>query len=258
MTALAFLHGFGGSARTWDFIRARLGGTATFAPTLRGFAGEDDVAPGWNLGHATDDALARLAAAGLPGGAPFVLVGHSMGGKLALAVAMRRPPGLRALVLLAPSPPGVEPIDPGDRAEALRSHGDRAYVERNADKVACHWPGDRRAQCVDDTLAVGPRAWAWWYGDGSREALDLTAADLPPHVAVAVGDHDTTISPATERRFVARFASASLTVVAGAAHQLPLEADAPCAGLIVATLDRLSRRRGARPPAAARRAAPRR
>jgi 3-oxoadipate enol-lactonase len=35
----------------------------------------------------------------------YVLVGHSMGGKIAQLMASRRPTGLAGLVLVAPSPP---------------------------------------------------------------------------------------------------------------------------------------------------------
>lgn len=240
MTALAFLHGFGGSARSWDFVRAALGEHRCFVPTLRGFAGQDDVAPGWTLAHATNDALTRLAAVGLAGDAPFVLIGHSMGGKLAMAIAMRRPRGLRALVLLSPSPPDVEPISPEDRTQALRSHGSRAFAERNADHQACHWRAARRRQYVDDALATGPRAWAWWYDEGSREPLALTAGDLPAQVVVAVGDHDTTIPLGEQQRFVDRFPSTALTIIEGAAHQLPLDADVQCAEVICNALGGVS------------------
>jgi pimeloyl-ACP methyl ester carboxylesterase len=36
----------------------------------------------------------------------FVLVGHSMGGKVAQLLASRRPPGLKGVLLIAPAPAG--------------------------------------------------------------------------------------------------------------------------------------------------------
>jgi pimeloyl-ACP methyl ester carboxylesterase len=74
---------------------------------------------GWGESHATDgrydlaamadDVQAIVAALSLQ---RYVLVGHSMGGKVAQIVATRRPASLLGLVLVAPAPPTPMPVPP--------------------------------------------------------------------------------------------------------------------------------------------------
>ncbi len=71
-------------------------GVACHIPALPGFSGRKPTSPGW---HALLEATATETGALL--GANGVLVGHSLGGLVALLLAARQPP--RALVLLEPA-----------------------------------------------------------------------------------------------------------------------------------------------------------
>jgi dienelactone hydrolase len=79
---------------------------------------------GWNDGDPVPDAAAAIAAArrARPG-APIVLVGHSMGGRVALRLAAEE--GVTAVVGLAPWLPPGEPMAQMAGATALLIHGDR-------------------------------------------------------------------------------------------------------------------------------------
>jgi len=97
--ALLLLHYFGGSARSWNALAARLGPKRRcVAPDMRGFGANHPGGP-YALGDYADDAAALATGLG-----PFLLVGHSMGAKVAVALAARRPPGLVGVVLVAPFP----------------------------------------------------------------------------------------------------------------------------------------------------------
>ncbi|KOG89115.1 hydrolase, partial [Streptomyces varsoviensis] len=98
---LVFLHYWGGSARTWDPVVDRLPGRGVLTLDFRGWGRSRDLPGPYTLRRLADDTLAVLAAAGVT---DHVLVGHSMGGKVAQLVAGARPDGLRGIVLVGPGP----------------------------------------------------------------------------------------------------------------------------------------------------------
>ncbi len=69
---------------------------------LRGWGASDAPGEGYALADFADDVRRLITERGLSN---FVLIGHSMGGKIAQLVASRQPRGLAGLVLVAPSPP---------------------------------------------------------------------------------------------------------------------------------------------------------
>ena len=121
---LIFLHYFAGSSRSGSEVIDRLWSTRRcIAPDLPGFGDTDPGRSRFTIDEQAD-AIARLIATCAID--RHVLVGHSMGGKIAMTLAARHPPGLVGLVLLAPSPSSPEPMDEDERAAALGAHGDRA------------------------------------------------------------------------------------------------------------------------------------
>ncbi len=89
MTALVILPGLDGTGRLLDAFRARLGRSGIAAEAI---AYPTDVA----MGYAELDACVRQR---LPTRGPFVLLGESFSGPLALRIAADPPPGLVGLAL---------------------------------------------------------------------------------------------------------------------------------------------------------------
>src|SRR5215210_602562 len=158
---LVFLHYFAGSSRAWGPVIDRLAADhRCIAPDLRGFGDSDGPATGYAVNDYADDVAALIGSLDL---GRYGLVGHSMGGKIALALAARQPPGLEALVLIAPSPPTPEPIPDDVRAHLLASHGDRAAAENTARAIMMAGPGTPAfTQVVEDNLRTKPLAWRAW------------------------------------------------------------------------------------------------
>jgi len=230
--ALVFLHYFGGSSRAWSGV---IGQLATeyrcIAPDLRGFGDSDAPATGYTVRDSAADVAALVHALALT---RYVLVGHSMGGKIALAVAARQTPGLHSLVLIAPSPPTPEPMPEGERERLLAAYGDRAAAEETARKITVRaLTAPARAEIVADTLRSSRAAWVSWLERGSRE--DITA--LMPNVAVpvlVVASNSDPVLPARllEREVVRRIAGARIMALSGVGHLMPIEAPEAIASVI--------------------------
>jgi len=83
--ALVFLHYWGGSSRTWQDVIDRLGGRPrSIALDQRGWGGSVATDGRYDLSAMADDAETAARTLGL---SRYVLVGHSMGGKVAQALA---------------------------------------------------------------------------------------------------------------------------------------------------------------------------
>ena len=215
------IHHFGGSRATWAEVVSRLGdGCVCVTPDLRGFGGSGGAS---TVEDSADEVIARCDALGL---GRVVVVGHSMGGRIAMAVAARRPGRVAGLVLVAPSPPTPEPMTDDGRASLAAARDDRFAAERLVALIT----GDglspaQVASAVDDVLAADPAAWRAWIDVGSKQDLTAIVAGVTCPVVMLSGDRDAAIpSDVVEREVVGRLPQATFVRVPGAGHLLPLEA----------------------------------
>lgn len=219
MLKTLFLHSWGSSRHDWDRIAGRFP-DGEF-PDLRGFGDAPAPEGSYSVSSYADD-LARM----VEGWDDYAIVGHSMGGKYALAFAMRQPAGLRQLVLVAPSPPTPEPMSEEDRQESLKSQGDQDAAEKTVEKVSkLPIPEPFRSQAVDDYVRTSKRAWDDWLLEGSKEDIsaDMDRIEMPVHVVV--GTADPVMHPEMlQREVVARLKDCTFETVEGSGHLLPLEA----------------------------------
>lgn len=231
---LVFLHYFGGSARAWDGVIARLEGAFDCAPLdFRGFGAERNAAGPYSVDAYADDVASLIERRDLE---RIVLIGHSMGGKVALAVAARRLAALGALVLIAPSPPTPEPMGEDVRVEMLAAHGDRDAMLGIARRItASPLPPALLDQVADDMILTAPTAWSAWLREGSRETVAMGAGRLAVPALVVTGTEDTTIPRGVlESDVMPVLSDGRLVAVAGAGHLLPLEAPERVAAVIEA------------------------
>jgi pimeloyl-ACP methyl ester carboxylesterase len=101
--SLVLVHGAGTSSAIWRRTVPLLAGDhrRVVAPDVPGYGGSPAAGPGFALEEVTDRLAAGLDDAELP--APYDLVGHSMGGAIAILLATRHPERVRRLVLVAPA-----------------------------------------------------------------------------------------------------------------------------------------------------------
>ena len=229
--AFLLLHGFGGSSELWtDVIAGLPSGPRCVAPDLRGF-GRSPGAVACIDDH-LDDLEAIVRERGL---SDFVVAGHSMGGKLAAALAARRPVGLRAVALIAASPLGPEPMDDLARTTLLAQHGDRVAAEALVDQItAGPLHPNRRASFVASNLATSADAWRWWLESGSQEDLSRRAADVSAPVFILAGSHDPVLGLPVQNEAVLTLRARQLSLAPEAGHLTPLEDPRACIRLLMA------------------------
>ncbi|GJG85990.1 hydrolase [Gemmatimonadetes bacterium T265] len=205
------------------------------AADLRGFGDSPAPPTGYTVGDSADDVAALVLGLGLDGSSgPYVLVGHSMGGKVALALAARRPAGLAGLVLVAPSPPTPEPMTEASRARTLATYGDRAAAVETARRITMR-PLAPAAfdQIVADSLRTSRPAWDAWMREGSREDLAALAPRVNVPTLVVAGGEDPVMAHAMlEREVRDRVAGARMVDVPHVGHLVPVEAPADLARVI--------------------------
>ncbi|MBA2479979.1 MAG: alpha/beta fold hydrolase [Planctomycetes bacterium] len=221
--SLIFLHYFAGSSKAWSEVVNRLASRyRCLVPDLPGF-GDSLPTPHLRVDDYADALIGLLASQRV---SRFLLIGHSMGGKIALAVAAQRPAALMGMVLLAPSPPTPEPIEDDARARALAAHGDRQEAEATFENISARPLSDAvRHQVVEDSMRSSPNAWHAWLASGSREDISSRLSGLRLPTVVLTGSEDRVLPPAViEREVVGRIPAARHSVIPGAGHLLPYEA----------------------------------
>jgi 2-succinyl-6-hydroxy-2,4-cyclohexadiene-1-carboxylate synthase len=227
-TTVVLLHGFAGTGRAWDPVVARLDPEryTALAPDLRGHGAARDARP-VSFAACVADVLAA---------APdrFDLCGYSMGGRIALHVALAAPERIERLRLVATTA-GIE--DAAARAErraddeALAAFADTATIEQFADRWAAQplfagTPPDAARLWRADLLRNDPRALAAalrGVGTGAMAPLWERLGELTMPATVLVGERDAKFVALGER-LAGALPGAELVVVPGAGHGLPREA----------------------------------
>jgi len=226
--AFVLLHGLLCDAQTWaDFIGplSRLG--HVFTADLSGI----DTLPG-----AARDTLARTTG-------PLIVIGHSMGGRVALEMARLAPHRCRALVLMNTGYQGLGPGETEKRqalVDAARTGGIQAIME--------DWLGGMIAPATAHDKALMARM--------RTMVLRSTPASFAGQIQALVGRPDATallgeivcpvlLMSGTEDRWsplsrhadmAARIPDATLEAIEGAGHMAPFEAPAACVKAITGWL----------------------
>ena len=219
---LVFLHYFGGAATSWQWVAQQLSDFRCVALDLPGF-GEAPALETPSLSHyarVVSEELEQLAIA------DYILIGHSMGGKIALQVAVEsdRPP--KQVILVAPSPPTQEPMPAEEKQRLLNKHPSRENAETTVNSATQRELGDeQRAIALETHMIVADTAWRWWLLDGMNHSIADQVANLQIPVTVVASQDDPVISFDTIHKEVLEYVPNShLIATEGVGHLIPLEA----------------------------------
>jgi pimeloyl-ACP methyl ester carboxylesterase len=229
---IVFLHYWGGTSRTWSKVVAQLQGKfTTVAYDARGWGRSDKRAAGYRLSDLADEALSLIERLGIK---TYVLVGHSLGGKISQLVASRNPRGLRGLVLVAPAPPS--PLRFTDQAREIQIHAydNRENVLQTISFLSARTPSpDIVEQIVEDSMS-GSREATMAFPTGSiLEDISSDASKIRVPTLVLAGELDRLDSIDQHRReVVARIPNARLEIIKGSGHLIPIDEPAQLARAI--------------------------
>lgn len=222
--ALVFLHYWGGSYRTWRPVIERLDAAQAFVTTdHRGWGKSTEVPGPYDIEQFADDAERVVEQLGYD---EYVLVGHSMGGKVAQVLAARRPAGLKGVVLVAPAPPAPVGITPEMQEVISHAYDDEQAIGASIDQMLTDGglSDELRAQVLEDSALATLEARLAWPRHALVEdfAQVVGAIDVP--VLVLAGDHDKVDPPEVLRaHLLPRIPTATLTELHGTGHLSPLE-----------------------------------
>jgi pimeloyl-ACP methyl ester carboxylesterase len=217
---LLYVHGNTGSSRWFQRVM-EVPGCLSVALDMPNF-GRSDPLPGEPDIDAYADAVgAFIAAAGIP---RPVLVGHSLGGAVAISLAARNPGLVRGLMLVDSAAPSglVTPADRHPLIELMRTN--REILSRSlAVTVPSLKDPDFFTALVDDAVRMAARAWI-----GNARALGAfnytgRCAAFTGPVLVLWGRRDVIITEGMARETAGAFPGARLLILEETGHSPMVE-----------------------------------
>lgn len=234
--SLVLLHGFGGTRHAWDAVAAQLS-PQRYLPLALDLPGHGDAAE--QVAPISFDSCVAHVLANAP--ERFALCGYSLGGRVALHVALAAPERVTRLVLVSTSAGIDDGAERADRRAADRRLADELeriafeqFIERwRTQPLFADDPPEVGELAREDQRRNRPHALAAvlrGIGTGEMTPLWDRLGELTMPVAVVVGERDAKFRALGERMAVL-IPAAQLVVIPGG-HGLPLESPAGLARVI--------------------------
>ena len=229
------LHGWPNAGSVWRPLAEALLLAENFrlvAPDFRGYGQSDKIENGYTCGQFARDAQAVAEQMGLQN---YVLVGHSMGGKIAQVIASAQPTGLVALVLVTPGLLGPAPPVP-DMAARTAMFGDTNQVQ----SLVSGWasrpvPGKAAELIAEEAAQISRNAWDGWLLTMRGEDESGMPLSLP--TLIIGGGKDTQRTAADLQTLASQIAGSQLVFLPGSGHLPHLEEPESLVALLVNFLD---------------------
>lgn len=178
---LVFLHYFGGSSQSWKWVAQLLSEDYhCILIDLPGFGNEPALADPSISGFAVHVAN-QLKSLSID---QYVLIGHSMGGKIAvqLAADQQSTGFVTQLILIAPSPPSIERKPVADQQRML-IHPDPGQAETTVKNSTLKMLSEEQHLLAVSTQMIADElTWRWWINEGINHSI----ADLGKSLRIPV------------------------------------------------------------------------
>ncbi len=155
--SLVFLHYWGGTHRTWNKVTSELEGSFhSVVYDMHGWGQSGAAERGYSIAELANEAASLIQEFGLK---QYVLIGHSMGGKVAQLLASRRPAGLVGLILVAPAAPTPTRFPEEAFQQQIHAFDNRETVLQTIAFLSTRTPEPEVVeQIVEDSLSGVPEA----------------------------------------------------------------------------------------------------
>jgi pimeloyl-ACP methyl ester carboxylesterase len=230
---IILLHGINNSPSTWESVAAQLPEGSAFTPFLPPLA---DV-----------DLMARRLLDELP--ESFVLVGHSFGGYVSLAMLAAAPERIEALVLVNSLDTADTPAAAVSRREKVRLAMGGGYEElANATTAKTYHPDSlQRVDLMEQrNRAISEYGAARFCAHQEASARRPDRSELLKHASVptlVVSAADDLVISAARQREMALRAGARFESISGAGHMLPAERPEALANILLRWTDGIASQR---------------
>lgn len=237
--ALVLAHPLGLDLTVWDRLVPLLPpGLRVIRADARGHGGSGRPAGPWNLGALVRDTERLMDHLGLR---DAVVMGCSMGGMVAQALAVKRLDLVRALVLANTAPRIATEAIWQDRIAQVRAAGSVAVL---AEATAVRWfgraaSGDLARHWQDRLAACDPEGWCLAAGAVAGADLYTPTAGLRLPVLCLAGDRDGSTPPDMVRELADLIPGAAFHLIRGAGHLPMLDQPEATAGAVTAFLQRI-------------------
>lgn len=233
--AVLLVHGWMMTGAVWDTCLRSVDARERrfIVPDQRGTGSSSRTGSDYSLAQHARDLIAVLDAAGV---ADAVVVGHSMGGQLALYLAAHFPERVRAVMALNPVPPAGLPL-PADAVGLFRtSAGDRGKQSTILDLACKSLAAEEKNRLLDLAETVCPAsiegAFDAWVAGGFEAKLGELKAPV-----LVLATEDPFLPPDfLNASVVSKLARGRMAVLKGAGHYPQCEKPEETAALIEAFL----------------------
>src|SRR5271154_992521 len=236
---LVFLHSWAGSARSWKYVVDALPSRLrTITVDHRGWGRSESHLSGFDLAGLASDAKEVVKALKLD---RYVLIGHSMGGKVAQLIASERPEKLSGLILVAPAMPGPLRFPPERREGMVNVMNSAVLIQQTIDNMltAKRLSPEANAQVIEDGLRGSPEAKRAWPLSTSQEDLREVVGQIEVPTLIIAGELDK-VDPASELKseLLPRIPHAEMKIIPATGHLSPLESPTEVAEMIIYFLEK--------------------
>jgi len=220
---LLFLHYWGGTHRTWNKVIGELGDSFhTVAFDFPGWGKSDGALSDYSITSLADGTTELIKHLGL---STFILVGHSMGGKVAQLLASRHLEGLEGVILVAPATPSPSQMPDEAKEQQIHAYDNRDTALQTIEFLTARMPDSKTIeQLIEDSLSGVPKAKLAWPTIGMSEDISAEVPKIAVPTLVLAGELDRLDSVEQHRHeIIARIPGSTLEIIAESGHLLPID-----------------------------------